>query len=99
MLFFFGYILQILIILIVFEIRHHQKCYCVCVGLENKMHMFREYFLSLTAIKITERVELTKMVTGKTSAILCGPYDNCLEQQICILELSNQVLNFCVLKI
>ena len=32
----------------------------VCVGLQNKMHMFREYFLSFTTSKTTEKSELTK---------------------------------------
>ena len=41
--------------------------------------MFREYFLSLTTSKITEEVEPTKKATGKTSAILCRGYDNCLD--------------------
>ena len=61
---------------------HHRtswKCYCVCVGLQNKMHMFREYFLPFTTSKITEKVKLTKKATGKTSAIICRCYDNCLD--------------------
>ena len=52
---------------------------CVCVDLQNKMHMFREYFLSFTTNKLTEKVELTKKATGKTSDILCRSYDNCLD--------------------
>ena len=55
------------------------KCYCVCVCLQNKMHMFRKYFLSFTTSKITEKFELTKKATGNNSAILCRCYDNCLD--------------------
>ena len=58
--------------------RKSWKC-CVCEGLQNKMHLFREYFLSFTTRKITEKVDLSKKSTGKTSAILCRRYDNCLE--------------------
>ena len=60
---------------------HRTSCkyYCVCVGIQNKMHMFREYILSFTTSKITEKVELTKKATGKASAILCRCYDNCLD--------------------
>ena len=46
------------------------ESFSVCVGLQNEMYIFREYFLSFTASKITEKVELTKKATGKTSAIL-----------------------------
>ena len=55
------------------------KCYCIGVGLHNKMHMFREYFLSFTTSKITGKVELTKKATCKTSAILCSRDDNCFD--------------------
>ena len=41
--------------------------------------MPREYFLSFSTSKITGKVELTKKATGKTSAILCIRYDNCLD--------------------
>ena len=62
------------------EVQHRtlRKCYCVCVGLQNKIHMFREYFLSFTAIIIKEKVEVTRKATDKTSAIPCRRYDNCL---------------------
>ena len=36
------------------------KCFRVYAGLQNKMHIFREYFLSFTVSKITSKVELTK---------------------------------------
>ena len=59
--------------------RTSRKCYCVCLGLQNKMQISLEYFLSFSTSKITEKVELTKKATGKTSAILCRRYDNCLD--------------------
>ena len=52
------------------------KCF---MGLQNKMHMFRKYFLSFTTSKIIEKVELTKHATGKTKASLCRQYDICLD--------------------
>ena len=52
------------------------ECYCVCVGLQNKTHMFREYFLSFIASKNAEKFEFTKEATGKTLAILCRRYNN-----------------------
>ena len=36
------------------------KCFRVCVGLQSKMHMFREHFLPFTASKITDKVEITR---------------------------------------
>ena len=57
-------------------------CVCVCGGgggLQNRMHMFPEYFLSFATSNITEKVQLTKKGTGKTSVILCrGGNANCL---------------------
>ena len=54
-------------------------CVCVCVGLQDKIHMFREYFLRFTTSKSTEKVELTKKAADKTSTILCRRYNNCLD--------------------
>ena len=55
-----------------------------------KIHMFREYFLSFTVSKITEKGELTKtLATGETSAILCRRYNNCLDVAIYTSEPSN----------
>ena len=51
----------------------------VCGPTKQNTHvMFREYFLSFTTSKITEKVELAKEATDKTSAILCRRYSNCL---------------------
>ena len=46
------------------------KCYCVCVGVQNKMHMFREYFLSFTARKITEKLNLPNGLLAKLQPFL-----------------------------
>ena len=60
----------------------HGNVFHVCVGLQNKKRMLLKYLLSLTASKITEKVELAKYATGQTSAILCRRYDNCLHAAI-----------------
>ena len=70
------------------------------MGIQNKTHMFQECFLSFATSKITEKVELTKKATGKTSAILFTDVTIIvLKQQICILELLNQVLKLVCFKI
>ena len=55
------------------------KCYCVCVGLQNNMHMLREYFCPSLPANSQKKIELTKKATGKTSVILCRRYDDCLD--------------------
>ena len=62
------------------------------------MHMFREQFLSFTANKTKEKVELIKKATGKISAIFVDVTIIALKPQICVLELSNQVLKLVCFK-
>ena len=71
------------------------------MGLQNKMRMFREYFLFFTANNITEEVELTKnaRLLAKLQPFFVDVTIIVLMQQIHILEPSNQVLKLCVLKI
>ena len=66
--------------------------------LQNKMHMFREYFLPFTASKITEKVELTERATGKLQPFFVDVTKIVLTQQICILELSKHVLKLVCFK-
>ena len=71
---------------------------CLCGPTKNKMHMFREYFLSLTASKLTKKVELTKKVTDKTSAILCRRYDNGLDAANLYSRIIKSSTKTCVFK-
>ena len=59
--------------------------------------MFREYFLPFTASKITE-VELTERATSKLQPFSVDVTIIVLTQQICILELSKQVLKLVCFK-
>ena len=52
---------------IVFVWTYKMKCKCMRI------------FLFFATRKITEKVELTKNATGKTSAIFFRRYDNCLD--------------------
>ena len=70
-------------------------CFC---GFTKLNALVSRIFLSLTASKITENVELTKKVTGKTSTILYRRYGNCLDAANLYLELSNQVLKLVCFK-
>ena len=65
---------------------------CLCGPTkQNKMHMFQKHFLPFITSKITEKVELTKKATGKASFFVDVKIF-VLTQQICIVELSNQIL-------
>ena len=70
---------------------------CLC-GPTNlyEIHMFQEHFLSFTA---TEKVEFTKEATqAKLQPFFVNVTTIVLMQQICILELSNQVLKLLFFK-
>ena len=74
------------------------KCYCVYVGLQNKMHMFLGYFLSFITSKITEKLNLPKRLLAKLQPFFVDVTIIVLTQPICILELSNQVLKLACFK-
>ena len=69
---------------------------------EEEEEVSRSFFLSFTTSKITEKVGLPKKATGKTSAfslwMLVDVMIIVLTWQICILELSNQVLKLVCFK-
>ena len=70
---------------------------CLCADLQNKIHMFQEYFLSFTANKITEKVELTKEANGKNATYLCTRYGNCLHAANLYSRTFNPSTKTCVL--
>ena len=51
---------------------------CLCGPTKSNAHVSRIFFVFTTS-ELTEKVELAKKATGKTSVILCRRYDNCLD--------------------
>ena len=58
---------------------HHGNVIVFVWAYKIEYTCFENIFLSFTTSKITEKVELTKKAAGKTSAILCRRYNNCLD--------------------
>ena len=74
------------------------KCFCVCVGLQNKIQIFREYFYHSLPAKSQKKLNLTKELLAKFQPFFVHVTIIVLTQQICILELSNQVLKLVCFK-
>ena len=70
----------------------------VCVGLQNKIHMFRKYFLSFTTSKSQQKLNLPKRLLANHQPFFVDVTIIVLTQPICILEVSNQVLKLVCFK-
>ena len=75
------------------------KCYCGCVGLQNKIqNVSRIFFCPSLLAKSQKKLNLPKRLLAKLQPFIVEVAVIVLTQQICILELPNQVLKLVCFK-
>ena len=73
------------------------KCYCVCVGLQNKIHMFREHLCPSLPGKSQKKLNLPKRLLAKIQPFFIDVTIIVLTEQIRILELAKKSAKTCEL--